>query len=100
MPDGPHKRELVSCSKISLWLITIIITSHVLKDRVPPFLASWTFQHKISVIPLCKAANWSSFHTLSKFYQVDVVASNYSILQASYLRRRLPPVLLFFMWTC
>ncbi|KAM9324846.1 transcription elongation regulator 1-like protein [Gastrophryne carolinensis] len=33
---------------------------------------SWAFQHQASVEQVCKDATWSSVHTFTKFYRVDV----------------------------
>ncbi|KAM9329728.1 uncharacterized protein PAF06_005604 [Gastrophryne carolinensis] len=62
-----------------------IVGAYSAKGKDPPFRvtahstrvvgASWAFQHQASVEQVCKAATWSSVHTFSKFYKVDVRAS-------------------------
>lgn len=46
---------------------------------------SWAFRHQASVTQVCKVATWSSAHTLTKFYKVDVLDASFGrkVLQAA-----------------
>ena len=91
--SGPSKGLAVSSATISRWIRQVVLQAYALKGRAPPFRVtahstrtigpSWAFRHPASVLQVCKAATWSSVHTFSKFYKVDVSASS----DASFGRR-------------
>ncbi|KAM9325375.1 uncharacterized protein PAF06_001534 [Gastrophryne carolinensis] len=85
VPHGPRKGLAPAKSTISKWIRQAVVQAYTTKGKTPPFRlnahstravgASWAFQHQASVEQVCKAATWSSVHTFTKFYKVDVKAS-------------------------
>ena len=83
--EGPRRGLAASKSTIAKWIRQTIVQAYSIKGRAPPFpvrahstravSVSWAFRHQASVIQVCKAATWSSVHTFSKFYKLDVEAS-------------------------
>ena len=85
-------------STIACWIWQVIIQAYGLEKKIPPFQvkaqltravgASWAVHHQASMAQICKAATWSSVHTFTKFYQVDVrgykdAAFRHSVLRAA-----------------
>lgn len=76
---GPKKGLAVSSTTISR-IKQIVFQAYASKGWLSPFPViaystkaigtSWAFRHQV-----CKAATWSSVHTFTKFYKVDVSAS-------------------------
>lgn len=98
LPEGPNRGQAASKATISKWIRQLIIQAYGLKQKIPPFQirahstrdigASWAVHHRASMAQICKAATWSSVHTFTRFYQVDVrrhedIAFGRSVLQAA-----------------
>lgn len=98
LTEGPRKGQLATSSTISRWIRQIIIQAYGLKRKVPPWdlkahstrgvSASWAVRQQVSMAQVCKAAAWSSVHTFTRFYQVDVRSQKetvfgHSVLQAA-----------------
>ena len=85
LPEGPRKGMAASASTIAKWIRQTIEQAYALKGKVPPvqvkahstrsLSTSWACRHGASVAQVCKAATWSTVHTFTKFYRVDVQAS-------------------------
>ena len=97
----------LAVSSATRWIRQVVLQAYALKGRAPPFRvtvhstraisASWAFRHQASVLQVCKAATWSSVHTFSKFYKVDVSASSDAsfgrrVLQAAVFKVGVPPL--------
>ncbi|XP_041417032.1 uncharacterized protein LOC121393209 [Xenopus laevis] len=75
-----------SRATLARWIVSTISESYTrVGQGIPSNLkahstrkisASWALQNSASPDMLCKAATWSSLHTFSKFYKLDVLASS------------------------
>ena len=98
LPEGPRCGQAASKSTISKWIRQVITQAYGLRGKVPPFKVkahstravgtSWAVHHQASMAQVCKAATWSSVHTFTKFYQLDIrkneeSAFGRSVLQAA-----------------
>lgn len=85
---------------LSRWLRQIMTLVYSIRGWVPPFhvtahstwllIASGAFHHQASAALVCKAATWSLVYTVTKFYNVAVLASEdasfgRTVLQAAVL---------------
>ncbi|KAE8613519.1 hypothetical protein XENTR_v10007752 [Xenopus tropicalis] len=84
---GSNKRgQQASKRSIARWLVQTILEAYKVMKREAPFpvkahstrkiSASWALHNFASAEAICKAATWSSLHTFSKFYTLDVMASS------------------------
>ena len=85
LPDGPKKGQPAAKSTLARWIKQLIFQAYGLKHVPPPLSvkahstramsASWAAHHHISMAQVCRAATWSSVHTFTKFYKLDVTRS-------------------------
>lgn len=83
--DGRTKGNAASKSTLARWIRSCIVEAYAVKGVSPPksirahstrsLATSWADKEMASIQEVCRAAGWSSLHTFTKHYKVDILAS-------------------------